>query len=248
MFFIIFTIQKNLRMKNLIVFAMLMLALVFAQFAQAQTVDEVIDKHVAAVGGKENLSKIQNVITEGSLTIQGADIGVTLTQVNKKLARQDISAMGMAGFDMLTDKEGWTYMPFNGMQKPEPKTDDDVKEGFSDLDISGPLVDYAAKGNKVELIGKEDVDGIECYKLKVTLASGRDETFFIDPASSLIIRSKKMQKANGQENEVQTDYSDYRDVEGVKMPFSVGLPFGTLLITSIKVNQTIPESAYKHDM
>lgn len=235
-------------MKNLIVFAMMVMALVFVQFAQAQTVDEVIDKHIAALGGKENLNKIQNVISEGSLSVQGIEIGVTVTQVNNKLARQDIFVNGMTGFDMLTDKEGWTYMPFNGMQKPEPKTADDVKEGLSDLDIAGPLVDYAAKGNKVELLGKEDVDGTECYKLKVTLASGKDETYFIDPATNMIIRTKKMQKANGQEVEVQSDFSDYRDVEGVKMPYSIGLPFGTLLITSIKVNQTIPESAYKHDM
>lgn len=235
-------------MKNLIVFAMMVMALVFAQFAQAQTVDDVINKHIAALGGKENLSKLQNVITEGSLSVQGVEIGVTLTQVNNKLARQDISVNGMTGFDMLTDKEGWTYMPFNGMQKPEPKTADDVKEGLSDLDIAGPLVDYAAKGNKVELLGKEDVDGTECFKLKVTLASDKDETYFIDPATNMIIRTKKMQKANGQETEVQSDFSDYRDVEGVKMPYSIGLPFGTLLITSIKVNQTIPESAYKHDM
>lgn len=235
-------------MKNLIVFALMVMALVFAQFAQAQTVDDVINKHIAALGGKENLSKLQNVITEGSLSVQGVEIGVTLTLVNNKLARQDISVNGMTGFDMLTDKEGWTYMPFNGMQKPEPKTADDVKEGLSDLDIAGPLVDYAAKGNKVELLGKEDVDGTECFKLKVTLASGKDETYFIDPATNMIIRTKKMQKANGQETEVQSDFSDYRDVEGVKMPYSIGLPFGTLLITSIKVNQTIPESAYKHDM
>lgn len=240
--------KKNNKMKNLLVFGLLIIGLVFAQFAQAQTVDEVINKHIAAVGGKENLAKIQNVISEGSLTVQGADIALTLTRVNNKLVRQDINAMGMHGFDMLTDKEGWTYMPFNGMQKPEPKTADDIKEGLSDLDISGPLVDYAAKGNKVELLGKEDVDGTECYKLKVTLASGKDETYFIDPASNMIIRLKKMQKANGQEQEIQTDFSDYKDVEGVKMAHSIGLPFGTLLISSIKVNQTIPESSYKHDM
>ncbi|HQW85087.1 MAG TPA: hypothetical protein PK987_11515 [Ferruginibacter sp.] len=235
-------------MKNLFVFALLILALVFAQFAQAQTVDEVINNHITALGGKENLNKLQNIISEGNLNVQGTDIGVTLTMVNNKLARQDIFVNGMSGFDMLTDKEGWTYMPFNGMQKPEPKTSDDVKEGLSDLDIAGPLVDYAAKGNKVELLEKEDVEGTECFKIKVTLASGKDETYYIDPATNMIIRTKKMQKANGQETEVQSDFSDYRDVEGVKMPYSIGLPFGTLLISSIKVNQTIPESAYKHDM
>ncbi len=235
-------------MKSLIVFGMLILMLVMAQYSQAQTVDEVINKHITSLGGKENLNKVTNMIAEASLNIQGADISVTLTQVHNKLARQDIYAMGMHGFDMLTDKEGWTYMPFQGMQKPEPKTADDVKEGISDLDIAGPLVDYAAKGHKAVLLGKEDVDGTECYKIKLTLASGKDETYFIDPASSMIIRVKKTQKANGQEQEMQTDFSDYKDVEGVKMAHSITLPFGTMLISTIKVNQKIPESAYKHDM
>ncbi len=235
-------------MKSLIVFGMLILALVFVQFTQAQTVDEVINKHIAALGGKENLEKINNMISEASLNIQGTDISVTLTQVNKKLARQDIYAMGMHGFDMMTEKEGWMYMPFQGMQQPEPKTADEVKERLTDLEVAGPLVDYAAKGHKVELVGKEDVDGTQCYNIKVTLAGGKIETYYIDPASNMIIRVKKTQKANGQEQEIQSDFSDYKDVEGVMMAHSVTMPFGVLLISSIKINQTIGDSAYKHDM
>jgi hypothetical protein len=235
-------------MKNLVIFGLFILALVFAQFVQAQTVDDVINKHVAALGGKENLNKIQNVVMEGNLSIQGTEIALTLTQVNNKLNRQDITAMGMHGFDMMTDKEGWQYMPFQGMQKPEPKTEDEVKKSQSDLDIAGPLVDYAAKGHKVELLGKEDVDGTECHKLKATLAGGKEVTFFIDPASNMIIRAKETRKFNGQDAEMQTDFSDYKDVEGVKMPFSITQQFGTVLISTIKVNQTIPESLFKHDM
>ena len=235
-------------MKNLIIFGIFILLLVCAQFAQAQTVDEVINKHVAALGGKEKLSKIQNVVMEGNLSIQGTEISLNLTQVNNKLNRQDINAMGMHGFDMMTATEGWQYMPFQGMQKPEPKTADEVKESQSDLDIAGPLVDYAAKGHKMELVGKEDVDGTECYKIKASLAGGKQLTLFIDPASSMIIRTKEKRKMNGQEMDLQTDFSDYKDVEGVKMPYSITQQFGTVLITSIKVNQTIPDSAFKHDM
>ena len=240
--------KKNIKMKNLIIFGVFILALVFVQFAQAQTVDEVINKHVAALGGKEKLNKIQNVVMEGSLSVQGAEIALTVTQVHNKLTRQDINAMGMRGFDMLTDKEGWTYMPFQGMQKPEPKTADEVTKSQSDLDIAGPLVDYAAKGHKVELLGKEDVEGTECYNLKISLAGGKELTCFIDPASSMIIRTKETRKLNGQDAEMQTDLSDYKEVDGVKMPFSITQQFGTVLFSSIKVNQTIPDSVYKHDM
>ena len=235
-------------MKNLIVFGLFIMALIVVQFAQAQTVDDVINKHIAALGGKENLKKIQNVVMVGSLTVQGAEISLTLTQVNNKLARQDISAMGMNGFDFLTDKEGWSYMPFQGMQKPEPKTADEVKESQSDLDVAGLLVDYAAKGHKVELLGKEDVEGTECYKIKVLLAGGKEQTFFIDPVSNMIVRQKEKRVFNGQESEMTTDFSDYKDVEGVKMPFSITQQFGTVLISSIKINQVIADNLYKHDI
>lgn len=235
-------------MKNLIIFGFFILCLVFVQFAQAQTVDDVINKHIAALGGKEKLSKIQNVVMQGSLNFQGTEIALTFTQVHNKLNRQDISVGGMTGFDMLTDKDGWSFMPFQGMQKPEPKTTDEVKESQSDLDIAGPLVDYAAKGHKVELVGKEDVDGTECYKIKASLASGKTVTFFIDPTTHMINRIAEKRKMNGQETDLQTDLSDYREVEGVKMPYSISQQFGTVLMSVIKVNQTIPDSAYKHDI
>ena len=235
-------------MKNLIIFGFFILILVFAQFAQGQTVDEVINKHIEAMGGRENLSKIKNIVMEGSLNYQGTDIGIVITTVNNKLNRQDITVNGMQGFDMLTEKEGWAYMPFMGMQKPELKTSDEVKENQADMDLAGPLVDYVSKGHKVELTGKEVVDGKNCYKIKLNLAGGKVLVVYIDVESNLISRTIDKRKVNGQEVDLQTDLADYKDVEGVKMAYSITQQYGTTYITSIKVNQTIPESAFKHDM
>jgi len=235
-------------MKNLIIFGLFILLLVFAQFAQAQTVDEVINKHIDALGGKEKISKIQNIVMVGSLNYQGTEIALTLTQVHNKLNRQDISVNGMQGFDLLTDKEGWAYMPFMGQQKPEPKPAEEVKLNQADLDLAGPLVDYAAKGHKAELIGKESIEGKNCYRIKMTLASGKIVNFYIDAVSNLISRTTDKRNVNGQEIDMQTDLADYKDVEGVKMAYSITQQYGTTFISSIKVNQTIPESAFKHDM
>lgn len=235
-------------MKNLIIFSVFILLLVFTQFAQAQTVEEVINKHIDALGGRENLNKIQNVVMEGSLNYMGTDIALVLTTVHNKLNRQDINAAGMQGFDMMTEKEGWTYMPFSGMQQPEQKAADDVKENRADMDAVGPLVDYVKKGHKVELAGKETVNGKDCYKLKLTLASSKIVFLYLDSASNLIIRSTDKRKINGVVTDMQSDYDDYKEVEGVKMPHSITQQFGTVYISSIKVNQNIPESAYKHDM
>ena len=235
-------------MKNLIIFGFFILILVFAQFAQGQTVDEVINKHIEAMGGRENLSKIKNIVMEGSLNYQGTDIGIVITTVNNKLNRQDITVNGMQGFDMLTEKEGWAYMPFMGMQKPEPKTPEEVKENQADMDLAGPLVDYVAKGHKVELTGKEVVDGKNCYKIKLNLAGGKVLILYVDVVSNLINRTIDKRKVNGQEIDLQTDLADYKEVEGVKMAYSITQQYGTTYISSIKVNQTIPDSVYKHDM
>ncbi|MBK8611538.1 MAG: hypothetical protein IPL84_16765 [Chitinophagaceae bacterium] len=235
-------------MKNLIILGFLVLLLVLVQFAQAQTVDEVINKHIDALGGKENLNKVQNMVMEGSLSYQGTDVAMSFTQVDKKLYRQDIDANGMHGFNMITDTDGWSYMPFFGMSAPEPVSADEVKENQSDLDISGPLVDYVAKGHKAELMPKETVNGNECHKIKMVLASGKTMYFLVDVSSFLISRTIDMRKVNGQTTDTQTDYSDYKDVEGVKMAHSITGQYGTTYISGIKINQTIPESAFKHDM
>lgn len=234
-------------MKSLIVFGILIFSFVFAQFAQAQTVDEILAKHTEALGGKVNLDKIQNTISEGTMSAQGAEIAITSTNVHKKLTRQDINVMGMTGFDMMTEKEGWTFMPFLGMAQPEAKSADEIKKNQSDLDIAGPLVDYAAKGHKAELQGKETVNGIESYKIKLTTASGKSTTYFLDQKTHLITRSTETRTVNGQETDIQLDYADYKEVESVKMPHTITNQFGTMYISSVKVNQTVPESAYKHD-
>ena len=133
-------------------------------------------------------------------------------------------------------------------QKPEPKPAEEVKLNQADLDLAGPLVDYAAKGHKAELIGKESVNGKNCHHIKMTLASGKIVNFFIDAESNLISRTTDKRNMNGQEIDMQTDLADYKDVEGVKMAYSITQQYGTTYISSIKVNQAIPESAFKHDM
>ena len=184
----------------------------------------------------------------GSLSYQGIDVAMTFTQVQNKLKRQDIDANGMHGFDMLSDKDGWSYMPFFGMSAPEPKSDDEVKANKADLDIAGPLVDYVAKGHKTELVGKEKVNGIDCYKIKVMLASGKAAYYFINVETYLIDRVVDKRLVNGQEADAQSDFTDYKTVEGVKMAHSITGQYGTTYLSAVKVNQTIPESAFKHDM
>ena len=155
---------------------------------QAQTVEEIIANHEQAMGGKEKLNTIRSVYMEGVSVMQnGNEITSKMTKVHKELMRTEIN-FGMGSFVMvLTDKAGWSSNPRNG-GKFEPLPEQRVKAAAAELDCAGPLVDYAAKGHKAELLGKESIEGRETYKIKLDLSTGNSITYYIDPATWYIVR------------------------------------------------------------
>ncbi len=228
-----------------IVFSFLLIATAF--ITKAQTADEIIAKHIEAIGGADAWKKVNSVKMEGTMIVQGTTVNMTQTVLHQKGNRQDISVMGMNGFMIIAPTNGWNFMPFNGQAAPEPMTVEDVAEAQSELDVQGSLIDYAAKGHTVEYLGKDDVEGTDCFKLKINLKSGKSETYFFDAKSYLLIRSIAKQKANGQEVEITTNFSNYEKLpEGILVAKSVTLPFGEMNITKITINGTVDESIFKN--
>ncbi|HQW43225.1 MAG: hypothetical protein IPF69_06835 [Chitinophagaceae bacterium] len=227
-----------------ILFSLLLLSAGFSVFSQ--TADEVINKHIEAIGGADAWRKVNSVKMEGTLQAQGAEIAVVQTILHKKGSRQDISIMGMTGYMIVTPTEGWNYMPFQGQQAPEAMTAEDLVESQEQLDAQGSLIDYAAKGHSVEYLGKDDVDGTECYKLKVNKKNGSPETMYFEIKTNYLIKSVAVRKANGQEAEVVTSYSNYEKLpEGIVIAKSMTLPFGELNISKITINGAVDEAIFK---
>lgn len=222
------------------------IALAAIGFSYAQTADEIVNKHIEAIGGVAAWKKVNSMVSTGSLKVQGADVNVNMTVLNGKGSRQDISVMGMNGYQIVTPTAGWNFMPFQGQKAPEPITADDLKEAQEGLDVQGSLIDYKTKGHSIELLGKDDVDGVEAFKIKETLKSGKVETIFIDPKTYYIIRQITKQKANGKEADVTTDLSNYQKLpEGIMVPMSITLPFGEMTITKVELNKPIDENIFK---
>jgi hypothetical protein len=212
----------------------------------AKTADEIINKHIEAIGGADAWRKVNSIRMEGNMKVQGADVNVVRTVLHQKGMRVDISFGGMNGYNIMTNTAGWNFMPFQGQTQPEPSTEEDIKEGQSDLDAQDELVDYKEKGTSVELAGKDDVEGTECFKLLVTFKSGKTETLFIDPKSYYTIRQVAKQKANGQEMEITTDFSNYQKLpEGIMVSMSMTQPFGELNVTKVEVNIPVDETTFK---
>jgi outer membrane lipoprotein-sorting protein len=224
-------------------FSTLLVAL-FAATGFTQTADEIIQKHLQAIGGADAWKKVNTMSMEGTMNVMGNNLVVKVTQVHMKGSRQDISVAGMNNYSLNTPSYGYNYWPVQGQTKPEPMTPEDVKESLDDLDLQGNFVDYAAKGHTVEYLGTEDIEGTECHKIKLTRKNSGPQTVYIDPSSYYIVRAVTKRKSNGQEMDMKTDLSDYREVNGVKVPFSITQAFGTLIMTSVKINEPVDETLF----
>lgn len=233
-------------MKRLSVLGLFVTSLLFGT-VQAQTVDEVINKHIEAIGGKDNLKKVTSMKREAMMSVQGMDIPVTIYQVNNKASRQEFTAMNMTGYFITRQDSGWTYMPFMGQTAAEPMPAEALSVAKDALDMFD-LLDYAAKGTKVELLGKEDVDGTEAFKLKVTTKSGNEKTVFVDTKNYYAIREVNKVSVNGQTMEAVSTFSDYKKLpEGIVLPFSMQTAQSPspMTFSKIEINPTLPESLFR---
>jgi outer membrane lipoprotein-sorting protein len=219
-------------------------ALVSAQAINAQTIDEVVTKYVDALGGKEKLASLKSARMEGALNVSGTDVALIITKLNMTGQRNDIVAMGMSGYQVYTPAAGWTYMPFMGQSSPEAMKDEEVKTGAGMLDLQGALFNYKEKGNQLELLGKENAENTDCYKVKATLKSGRVMTYFIDSKTYFIVKSVATQNVPGEEEVVNT-YANYKANEnGYIFPFTNTIARGEITFSKIETNVAVDEKIF----
>jgi len=213
---------------------------------KAQTADEIISKHVTAVGGADNWKKINTMKMTASINGGGMEIPVTIVRVHNKAERVEFTVNGMTGYQILTTKEGWNFNPFGGQTKAEPMTADDVKESQDELDLTGDLIDYKTKGNTITLLGKDDVEGTECYKLKVVCKNGKEKTEYIDAANFYHIQTVEKMKADGKEMEMKTTFGNFKKLpSGVVFPMSMESPQGPLAIKDVEINKPVDDNIFK---
>lgn len=208
----------------------------------AQTADEIIDKHVKAIGGLDAWKKIQTMKINGVIDNNGTEIMFDYVVDHNKGSKQSISFSGLQGYTIYTPTSGWNFYPWQGQMKPEAITQEEVKEQQDNLDAQTPLIDYKAKGHTAEYVGMDDFEGTDCYKIKLTQKGGKIVTYYIDPSNYFIIHSVTITKANGVENEGQSTFSNYQ-----KLPEGIWMAMKTdnLKFKTVQVNVPVDESNFK---
>jgi hypothetical protein len=249
---------------------MLFVLLLCSKILHAQSVDEIIDTYVKTRGGKEKLLAVQTIIMQGSREMMGNEVAVTVTKVQGKLSRNEFEMGGTNGFMLLTEKEGWNYFPMR-QQQPNKMKDETVAAMQAELDIVGPLVNYAAKGYTAILVGNEAaVDGANCFKITLKPATGKELTYWINATNYLLVQSTtintftKRVGENGQPNsnnqsqenkprQMVVLYKDYKAVDGILFAHTIENKVlngedrntGGTTFDKIEINKPVDAKMYK---
>jgi hypothetical protein len=187
------------------------------------TLAQLLAKHAAARGGEQKLKTIKSVTMSGTwVTTQSKPSQVTLTIAPGRYLRRIEQAEGGASVKAVNGAETWEITPQLGILKPTAMLPKDASRYRRLADPLGALVDPQAKKNKVEVVGKTSWRDADVYKLKVTYPDGGTNFIYLDAKSFLPVRIVDSLYVNQLKKEfgLEIIYEDFRDVNGVKWPFT----------------------------
>ncbi len=201
------------------------LALLCGGFIQAQSVDEVINKHIKARGGLKKWNKIKTMKITGTYT--GFSVPQPFTLIKAKPSSYYFDHhLGNKKVDVgYNGKVIWKKDLWSESNYAHPMNQAQKSTWLQLADFATPLFNYKAKGHKVKLVGKEQVDGVECYKIELERKGGGKEEWFLNAETYLEFSSKTPAEDFGGRSLQTTFYDDFRKVKGVKVPFAVESEF-----------------------
>ncbi len=209
-------------------------------------VDEIVSKHVAAIGGKDAISQVKSMVTQSSITIMGTEAPATSTVLDGVGFKNEMEFNGAKIVQCYTDKGGWTINPMAGAATPTPMPDDVYNTGKGQIFVADPLYDYAAKGSKVELTGK---DG-NAYKIKLTSKENVEATYLVDATTFLITSVSTRGKMQDQDVDIATRLSDYRKADlGITLPYAIDVNLGgqfeiAIAVKKVELNKTVDPAVF----
>lgn len=217
--------------------------------AGAQTLDEVLAKHAAAHGGLETWRAVHSLTVTGTVIAYSSPGPFVFEWREPDSFRFEQSILERKVLYAHHGSTTWWMHPFMGVEQPAVIAEPQAALVQRSAAFDSPLVDAAAKGNKVELLGKEELDGQPAFKLKVTRKDGAEETWYLDPSTFLeLARLDRTFDSTGTK-ERWTYYSDFRTAAGLVIAHRQDQEYSirhvSLTIEKVQVNPEIEAGRFE---
>lgn len=228
-------------------------ALALCAAAQEMTVDQVLQKNLEAVGGKEAIQAIKSLSIDSTMVFQGGEAPMKIRAKRPAMVRSEITVQGrdiVSAWDGVT---AWMINPMMGLNEPQ-KMEADMAKSISenaDMDASlGALMMLKKEGDQFELLGKQDVSGAAAYKLRFTRKGGDVRTYYLDAKTWLPVKVEMKVRQMGQDMDIESLPGDYRKVDGINMPFRTDQRVGgnsmmLMKVQKVEVNQPLDDAIFK---
>ena len=230
---------------------LLALAAAGAGCARQPTVDQIVGRCIAARGGAQALAAVNTRRMAGRVVFAGRDSGAFMVEMKRPgMMRQEMNLSSGTLISALNGTHGWAVRSMRGQAAVETLSAGQVHNLQGGADLDGPLVDWQAKGNRVELMGIEKVRGRDAWRLQVTQAGGEKRYDFIDCQSNLEVKWEGSIDQGGQPVTFESYFSDYRPVNGVMHAFRIesgqaGKPLAQVLaFDRIDVNVPLDDAEF----
>ena len=222
-----------------------------AKAAPSPTVDEIVGRYVAARGGIEKLRSLNTLRQEGRVHAGPGRDGLVTREIKRPgKIRFELTVQGVTSVFASDGHRGWKVAPLEGDAAVKPLPDEALIDAREQADIDGPLVDWKSKGSRVELAGREAVDGRDAWKLKLTLKSGGVMNAWVDVESASLVRTEATRQVRGKPVRIDTRFGDYRKTSGILFPHrvevrAVGRPQELrILVDKVEVNPPLADARF----
>jgi hypothetical protein len=221
------------------------------------TLEDVIERNTKAMGGRAALEAVNSIEVDLHIVDPGFEVDGIYRAARPGRMRIDVHAGGKHVFTEAFDgQNGWQWSGKGNQEAASPKAAAALHHGVEFPGKLFGLHELKQRGHQVELVGREEVDGIDYYVLRLTLKDGYTTTLYVDPQSWLITRRRDVRPLHVDVDPTPTTIeqrsSDFRDVAGVTFAFAtteIDLKTGKELerakINSVKVNPPIDQSVFE---
>ncbi|CAG4990762.1 hypothetical protein DYBT9275_00607 [Dyadobacter sp. CECT 9275] len=217
----------------------------------AQTVDEIVNKHVDAMGGAAKLAQLKSVRIAADMEVMNMQVPVTTTIVQDKGFRSETTVQGMTIIQSVNGNTGWAMNPMSGDTKAVALPEEAVKALSAETDLTG-LYNYKQKGYVLTLEGEDEVQGAKVYKVSMTVKGGIKRINYISKDTFYILKIVSAGNMGGQEITTENVQSNFKQIDGITFAFTSEvknsmMPGATMLakIKSVEVNSKIDESIFQ---